>query len=692
LSNLRLSFKLNLLACGAIFSVGLALSIAGVFTIDRLTGSLNEKLMNGEVHSLLVKLREAHGVLVDSGVVDVETYVQNSQREFLAGLKDYRLGENGRLYILADDGSMVFVAGDRHTSDFRPDALRRILADPTGLIEIEVAERAAFVALGAFRPWGWYLALVMPTIEINAQRNQFLGMVLLILVVSVAIGGGIFAWFAGRFVRPILSLSRKMSSIAEENLGARLDFENTSLEVDELHRSFELMTHRLHSANLEKKRAEELIWREANYDPLTNLPNRRMFHDRLEQAIRSSDRSSRMLALLFLDLDHFKDVNDTLGHDQGDLLLVETARRLTKCIRLTDTLARLGGDEFTIILSDIDNHKDIERIADEILKELARPFDLSTNLTYVSASIGITLYPNDAGNIDELLRNADQAMYMAKKEGRNRFQYFTRKLQEAAVVRMQTISDMRIALEESQFSLNFQPIVDLRSGMIRKAEALIRWEHPTRGWVGPDEFIHIAEETGLICNIGDWVFREAVTQTAKWRERFHPDFQISINTSPLQYLGERDCTSDWLSFLMSLPLPGDAVVVEITEGILMHSSHGVIERLSSLRTAGLQISIDDFGTGYSSLSYLRKFPLDYLKIDKAFVNQLEIGGGDQALCEAIIAMAHKFGICVIAEGVESEDQKSILSRMGCDYGQGYYFSKPLPTGAFEQLMESRAAA
>jgi diguanylate cyclase (GGDEF)-like protein/PAS domain S-box-containing protein len=438
----------------------------------------------------------------------------------------------------------------------------------------------------------------------------------------------------------------------------------------------------------ERKRAEGLIWKQANFDSLTGLPNRHMFLDRLEQEIRKAHRSGLPLALLFLDLDGFKEINDTIGHDMGDILLNNTAQRLSGCVRETDFVARLGGDEFTLILSELDDPTSVERIAQDILLKLAEPFPLGDEVAYISASIGITLYPEDATGIEELLKHADQAMYAAKSQGRNRFNYFTPAMQKVAQARMRLAGDLRGALTANQFLVHYQPIVELATGAIHKAEALIRWQHPKRGLVDPAEFIPITEETGMIIDIGDWVFREAACQVAIWRASHHAQFQISVNTSPVQYRNGGISHSAWFDHLKKLGLPGQSIVVEITEGLLLDAGAAITGLLLAFRDAGIQVSLDDFGTGYSSLSYLKKFDIDYLKIDQSFTRNLEANSDDMALCEAIIVMAHKLGLKVIAEGVETEQQRALLATAGCDYGQGYLFSRPVPPEQFEALLQA----
>ena len=441
----------------------------------------------------------------------------------------------------------------------------------------------------------------------------------------------------------------------------------------------------------EKKKSEALIWQQANFDTLTQLPNRRMFHDRVEFEIAKSRRDGLRTAILFIDLDHFKEVNDTLGHHQGDVLLVEASERIRACVRATDTVARLGGDEFTVILPGLDESACSDVIAQKILDAMQAPFALGQEQAFVSASIGITLFPDDGDDVDSLLKHADQAMYAAKGAGRNRFSYFTPALQVAALNRMRLTNDLRGAIKGEQLRVYFQPIVHLRTGRIHKAEALVRWEHPQRGLVSPLEFIPLAESSGLIVEIGEWVFRESARWARQWRDEHHPEFQVSVNQSPLEFQREGHSYEHWFAHLREIGLEGSALVVEITEGLLLDASSGVTDKLLQLRDAGVQVALDDFGTGYSSLSYLKKFDIDYLKIDRSFTRNLAPQSSDMALTEAIIVMAHKLGLRVVAEGVETAEQRALLLRAGCDYGQGYLFSQPLPAEDFDAMLRSQLA-
>ncbi|ADE11420.1 putative bifunctional diguanylate cyclase/phosphodiesterase [Sideroxydans lithotrophicus] len=436
----------------------------------------------------------------------------------------------------------------------------------------------------------------------------------------------------------------------------------------------------------QKKESEELIWRQANFDHLTGLPNWRMFHDRLEQEIKKSRRVELPLAVVFLDLDHFKEVNDTMGHATGDLLLKEAALRLSSCVRESDTVARLGGDEFALLLGELSDQDSIERVNECILNKFSAPFQLGNELAYISVSIGVTIYPSDATEIEALLRNADQAMYAAKNSGRNRSCYYTQAMQSVAQNRMSLSNDLHKALAQDQFRLVYQPIVELETGSIHKAEALIRWQHPNRGLVSPADFIPIAEQSGLIIQIGDWVFRQAANQVKHWRGAYGKDIQISINKSPVQFKSDSNTHLAWFEHLKELDLSGGCFAIEITESLLMDASDTIVSKLMAFGNIGMQVALDDFGTGYSSLSYLKKFDIDYIKIDQSFVRNLAPDSSDLALCEAMIMMAHKLGIKVIAEGVETSEQRDLLRTAGCDYGQGYLFSRPLSTEDFEGLV------
>ena len=432
------------------------------------------------------------------------------------------------------------------------------------------------------------------------------------------------------------------------------------------------------------KAREKQIFQMAYYDSLTGLPNRELFMDRMNQILSLNKSRERGVALMLLDLDGFKEVNDTLGHDAGDQLLKITAERLQQCVEKEDVVARLGGDEFTVIIR---NMQKVEDKAQKILKALSRSILLGNDRIYISCSIGITCFPADAKRVSEMLRNADQAMYAVKQRGRNGFSYFTRSMQQQALQRLGAINDLRIAIEEQQFELYYQPIIDLGSGLIEKAEALVRWRHPEKGLIYPDDFIPVAEDTGLIIEIGKWVILEALQQAYIWRETASENFQISVNVSPLQFKSDDELGLEWIEHLSKLGLPGCALSIEITENLLMEFSERVDRKMQHFKDGGIQISLDDFGTGYASLSYLKRFDIQYLKIDKSYVQNMLQDRAVGVMCESIIQMAHKLDIQVIAEGIENREQLQQLKALGCDFGQGYLFSRPLTVEAFEPLLQ-----
>lgn len=470
------------------------------------------------------------------------------------------------------------------------------------------------------------------------------------------------------------------------------------LEVNQEQRFFEARINIIRGTNelivvardiTAKKASDDRIHHQANYDALTGLPNRHMLYDRINQELKKSHRSKLPMAILFLDLDGFKQVNDTLGHDQGDALLIEVAKRIHRCVREEDTVARQGGDEFSIIVGQLKNVSIVEGIAKETLNELKKPFSLNGEIVYISGSIGITFFPQDALCVDDLLKAADQAMYSAKNQGRNRFNYFTSSMQDAAIEKMRLVNDLRNAIDAHQFVLHYQPIVTLRTGVIHKAEALIRWQHPTRGMIIPDHYISVAEESRLIIDIGNWVFREAARQVRRLRASAEVALQISINASPVQFTTLNSGIEKWHQQLQDLQLGGDAIITEITEGLVLDAKQETSQTLLSFKENGMQVALDDFGTGYSSLSYIREYDIDYIKIDRSFVCKLTASNDTYALCEAIIVMAHKLRIEVIAEGIETQQQLDLLKTAGCDYGQGFLFSKPLDILSFESILQSQ---
>jgi diguanylate cyclase (GGDEF)-like protein/PAS domain S-box-containing protein len=435
----------------------------------------------------------------------------------------------------------------------------------------------------------------------------------------------------------------------------------------------------------ERKQAEERLAHLAHHDPLTDLPNRLMLNDRLAQSIAHAERNGRVAAVLFLDLDRFKDINDTLGHSTGDRLLKFVSERLLECLRIGDTVARSGGDEFIIVLADVAQLDDVTNVANRIVDSFSRPFAIDGRELYASASIGISVFPYDGHDVDSLIRCADTAMYQAKDSGRNNFQFFTANMHANAVARLSLESDLRRAIERGQFVLHYQPVLNLASGRIVGAEALLRWNHPDRGLVMPADFVPLAEETGLIVPIGEWVLNSACAQARSWNERGHDQIRVMVNISARQFQ-ERNLGDVIDRALIAADLPAHQLELEITESVVMRDTEDTIRSLQSLKAKGLRLSVDDFGTGYSSLGYLKLFPIDALKIDRSFVRDISVDAFDEAIAAAIVGLARSLRLQVIAEGVETPTQLAFLRRVGCDEMQGHLFSKAVPADEFEALL------
>jgi diguanylate cyclase (GGDEF)-like protein len=440
----------------------------------------------------------------------------------------------------------------------------------------------------------------------------------------------------------------------------------------------------------EQKQKDEVIWRQTNFDSLTGLPNRRLFLDRLQQDLKKAQGAGRRLGVLLLDIDRFKDINDGYGYARGDEVLVELTRRMAQRIPADATMARLGGGMFAIAVAQGDQPLHLETIAGALLDAVAAPLRFGADgVAYLSASVGISVYPDDGADSGALLASAEHAMYLAKREGRGQFQYFTTSLQQQAAHKLKLTNELRMALARRQLHVYYQPIVETATGRVRKAEALLRWEHPELGQVSPTTFIPLAEEAGLIDDIGDWVLGEAIASIERWHRKYDCLIELSVNISPVQF--ERQGKLPWLDRILAMGAPSGCIAVEITEGVLVSDAAQVARCLGALHQAGARVSIDDFGTGFSSLAYLKHFDVDYLKIDKSFIDQLAEDGSDKALTEAIIGLAHRLGIEVIAEGVEHGAQRDLLAAFGCDYIQGWYYAQALPREAFEEYLERQMA-
>lgn len=430
-----------------------------------------------------------------------------------------------------------------------------------------------------------------------------------------------------------------------------------------------------------RKSHEEMILHQANFDKLTGLPNRTLLTDRLARAIAQSIRNGNLTAIMFLDIDGFKKVNDSFGHSAGDELLRETGSRLTSCVRRNDTVARLGGDEFVMVLSDLKEPIDIKPIAGKILDRMSEAFTVVDKEVFVSASIGVTFFPNDGQNEEELLQNADSAMYSAKKSGRDRYCFYSPEITAQAIARMEMERRLRNAIRMSEFRVVYQPIVRMTDRQVVGAEALVRWDNPEVGTIFPTDFIPLAEETGLIVPLGEWVLETVCQEIDKRKEVLPTRKYISVNFSPVQFK-KSDLCETFDNFLKKFPFLGENLLAEITENVVLNDDSQTKINFDKIKKIGLRVAMDDFGTGYSSLTYLKQYTVDILKIDRSFISDLLEISSDKALVVAIISLARSLDIKVIAEGIETADQFRLLRDLGCDFGQGYYFSRPMEADAF----------
>ena len=435
----------------------------------------------------------------------------------------------------------------------------------------------------------------------------------------------------------------------------------------------------------ERKQAEERIQQLAHHDPLTSLPNRELLTDRLQQAVLRASRDHVPVGVMMVDLDHFKRINDTLGHTVGDQLLQEVASRLQECVRQCDTLSRLGGDEFAILLPDLETGDEVARIAQRILDTMAQPCRLGDNELHVACSIGVSQYPRDGRNAESLLKNADIALYRAKDLGRNNYQFYLSGATILSRERLTLETSLRHAVDRQQLELYYQPKWDFHQDAITGAEALVRWNHPELGLLLPGRFITIAEDSGLVLQLGEWVLRTAVREIGDLHRGESPGLRVAVNLSARQFR-QVELADLVHEVLAKTSFDPTCLELELTESILMHHTEENIATLKAFKTMGVRIAIDDFGTGYSSLGYLQRFPVDVLKIDRSFVMDLPASGGNVGIVDAIIALAHGLGLEVVAEGVETVEQRTFLNAHGCDEGQGYLFGRPMPLTEFRELL------
>ena len=538
---------------------------------------------------------------------------------------------------------------------------------------------------------GWRVAALQEGSEAYALVADSIEKVLIAAAVVLVVTVVASVFFSRAISRPIRGLAAGMRKVAAGNLNERVplpglrEIEYLAVSFNDMAENLETRTAELLEEITERKRAEETIRHRAYHDALTGLPNRALFTDRLTVARAQARRTGQMLAVMFLDLDRLKVVNDTAGHPEGDGLLKSVAQQLEGLVREGDTVARVGGDEFTVLLPGITRVDSAVEVAERILKALRRTWALGGHEFHVTASIGITVYPTDGDDPETLLRNADIAMYRAKEEGGNGYQLYTPAMKSRITERLALENGLRKGLERGEFVVYYQPQVNIRTGKIVGAEALVRWQQPERGLTLPMEFIPVAEESGLIVPLGEWVLRAACAQNKAWQKAGLPPIRVAVNLSARQFQ-RRDLTETVAHVLEETGLEPRYLELEITESAAIQDVDFTVAMLGRLQEMGIQIAIDDFGTGHSSLGYLKRFPIDVLKIDRSFVHDLTGDPGAAEIATTIIAMAHNLKLKVIAEGVETQEQLAFLRQQRCDEMQGFLFSKPAPAEDFVKVL------
>jgi diguanylate cyclase len=507
-------------------------------------------------------------------------------------------------------------------------------------------------------------------------RRLYFGLFAAMLAVIVAV---LYANISGRHVNPLppLSYSTLVDIVSVLSVTALVAW----LMAGDMHAALDA----LQARNAQMAETHERMEMMATHDALTHLPNRSLARDRFEQAAAAARRSGHCVAMLFLDLDNFKNVNDTLGHGSGDTLLVQVGDRLSSLLRHADTVARLGGDEFLLLVPEVSDGAAVAEIANKVVTGLAAPFDVLGMEIFSGCSLGVTLFPADGDDFDSLLKKADIAMYRAKESGRNAFRFWDTEMNASVVEHVELLSAMRAALAHRDFTLSYQPQFDLRTGRLIGAEALIRWRHAELGQISPARFIPLAERSGLIIPIGDWVLQEACAQAQRWRAAGWTDLTISVNVSPVQFR-RSSVEASVAQALAGCGLPSANLELELTESLLIQDSLTLIESLASLRRMGVRFAIDDFGTGYSNLAYLKRFEVERLKIDQTFVRRLTDDVQDQAIVRAIVQMAASLNLFTVAEGVEDGATLALLGDLGCQQGQGFHWSPAVPAAEFEKFL------
>ena len=595
------------------------------------------------------------------------------------------------------DGSIIMDHPGPGSSKLEVDAAQRqfVLTQPAGSAEIlgagSLARIWAKAALPRWRDAGLNLALSVPEADLNERvdlqfKRALMGLVT--LAVLTFAGAAALGEFAVR--RQAARLIQAISRMDGGDYSQRIGEPYPRGELGQVMQALDRMAGSLAEQRQQIERHTEALERQASIDALTSLANRRMLTERLDQALIEAQLANRVAGVLLLDLDRFKTVNDSLGHRQGDLLLQQVAGRLIGCVRDNDTVARLGGDEFVVVLADMADAADIVPVARKILRALTEPVEIGHQLLSVSTSLGIAVYPRDGETADALLRYADAAMYRAKDQGGNAMAFFTPEMMQAMTDRLHVEAGLRRALEQGELRLHFQPIIDLASGRITSAEALVRWQDPQRGLVSPIDFIPIAEETGLIVPIGEWVLREACAQARCWQALGLGDIPVAVNLSVRQF-STPSLEASVTQILHACNCPASLLQLEITESSIMDQVDQALQTMHRLTALNVRLTIDDFGTGYSSLSQLKRMPVSKVKIDRSFVRDIQIDANDDVFVDAILSLAGKLGLRTVAEGVETPEQLAFLVTRGCDEYQGFLFSHPCNAEAFVHILREQNA-
>jgi diguanylate cyclase (GGDEF)-like protein len=643
-------------------------------------------------------------------------------------LSQFKVGKSGYSCILDKDGKVIVHNFDNTDSsvdneiDLSPSHLSE-----AGFQHDSVLGLKGLVAYASVKSMGWTVRVTLPIREFESAFSEFYSLNFAVLFIIFLVGLAFSSVISRKIAGPIIKIASSTREIAKGDFAHKSDiqtndeigilaasFNEMAAQIkinhdalrrsrDELELKIKERTAELSQSNdqlqqeiAEKQSSEKRLAYIAYYDALTNLPNRTLFEDRVEQVVAVSDRHDVKSALLFVDIDDFKRINDTLGHVVGDELLMGIADRLRMMTRKGDSIsrnnedpmfARVGGDEFTVLLSVLKQSEDAAKVAQRIIDSLTQPFVLSKQEVFMTVSIGIALFPDDGSELFELWKNADTAMYYAKNKGKNNYQYYKKSMNDTAADRLALESDLRRALEREELLLHYQPQIDSLSGKIIGVEALIRWQHPERGMISPLEFIPLAEETGLIVPISNWVLETACIQSRRWQDKGYYNIPISVNLTS-HHFQRSTLIYDISELLKKYGLQSSDLILEMTESAVMEDTEMTLNNFRDLTKMGLRLSIDDFGTGYSSLSYLKRFPIHAIKIDRTFVKDVNTEADDGTIANTIITMAHSLKMHVVAEGVETEDQLRFLLERGCDELQGYLFSSPQTVEDVEKLLAS----